>query len=161
MKRVILDGNGIRASKAGYDVTSASQNQLLFNSGWKMFSVLLQGSIALSAFTTDSDTTSGSTHSIARHYTINFGVTLPSVPMCIITTQDPMQTDGTCIGEPYINSLISSAYSDNGYYFGTGGSAGVSYVATTSQLTLNYGWSSTTYSPPNPSYFNYTVMRLS
>jgi hypothetical protein len=161
MKRVLLSESGLVVSKAGFDVTGATTANLSFDTRTsKLFSVFMQGSVALSAFTVDSNTTSGGVHNIIEHYTVNFGATFVAPPIVSLMVQDPMQTDGTCVNVSYVNSDTQVYYGAGSFNYGTGGSAFVSYSVTTTALTIKYNWTSITYSPPSPAFFDYSIMRI-
>jgi hypothetical protein len=159
--RVLLDQSGLRVSKSGFDVTTATAAELSVDTrAGKMMSIILQGSVALSAFTVDSNTTSGGVHTIQSHYTINFGQTFAASPICLLTMQDPLQA-GTGVNQAYANANVQVYYGGGSFNYGTGGAAFIYYTVTTSSLTISWYWSAITYSPPTPAFVNYSILRTS
>lgn len=159
--RLILDNTGLRVSKLGFDVNSATPAELTVDTRVsKMMSIILQGSVALSAFTVDSNTTSGGVHTIQSHYTVSFGQTFAAPPICLLTMQDPLQS-GTCVNQAYANSNVQVYYGGGSFNYGTGGAAFVYYTVTTSSLTIYWYWEAITYSPPTPAFVNYSILRTS
>jgi len=160
MRRVLLDKNGLRVSKSGYDVTTATGSQLAMDTrASKYIMTLLQGSIAFSAFTLilyDPSTYVDTWH---WQYVLNFGFATATPPIVLLTSQDPMQTDGTCVAQVYYNEAAGLTSSFAGTA-GTGGLFYTEYAVTTSNLTIDLYkdvFSISSYNPPTPAFYNYSV----
>jgi hypothetical protein len=161
MKRVRLDVNGLITSKAGFDVDSAPPSGISFTTNLKSFSVLMQGSVALSAFTVDSDTTSGGVRTISSHYDVFFPYTFAVSPMCFVGVQDPLLPGAACVNYHYTDSNVQTYYGGTSFNYGTGGSSGITFTVDTTKLRLLYGRTIISYSPPVPAFADYTVLRFS
>ncbi len=168
VRRVLLTSEKLRVSKPGFDAATATVGQLSIDTdAWTMMSVLAQGSVARSSFTTDTLTSSGGGSSyymhLLQHYTISFGVTLAAPPICLISVQDPLLTDGTAISNGFAYGQASVAWSgDSGGVIGTasGATSAVTYVATTTDLTLTYEEVDHGFTvPPRPTTVHYTILR--
>jgi hypothetical protein len=85
--RVVVDVNGLRVSRPGAEVTTASAENLTFNSNnGKYFAPLIKGAFLSSSFNTIYDSVSGSSSSIfiSKHEAyVDFGRTLSYIPVAL------------------------------------------------------------------------------
>jgi len=118
--RAKIDGNGLIVSKSGFDIATATADQLILNSKiGKYLSFILQGSIAFSAFTLTYHNAGTIQSDDVWTYVVNFGLTLPAPPIIIISAVDPMQVDGLCVSQMYRNFgwSISDSFRVRGYWW--------------------------------------------
>lgn len=164
MKRILLNSSGLKVSRPGFDVTTATPAEMsLDTSAGKVFSIFLQGSVPLSAFTVTQNQQSGNEHIIQENFVVNFGQILAAPPIVLLTQQDPILSGPGVPGvtNAYANMDVQSSYGGGNFAFGVGGGAVVYYTVTTTTLTINYYWVDISYSPPNPAFFNYSILRTS
>ena len=85
--RVLVDVNGLRVSRPGVEVTTASAENLTFNSSnGKYFAPFIKGSFSSSSFNTIYDSVSGSSSRIfiSKHEAyVDFGRTLSYIPVAL------------------------------------------------------------------------------
>ena len=118
--RVLLDTNGLRVSKPGAEVTTATSDDLLFNSNsGKYLAPVLKGQISPSSYYLI-NSNYGTTTSFERwEYTLWFGQTFANPPALLVRYRDYATTDGSL--DNYNVSLTNTAM---------GGSGAVIYIFT-------------------------------
>jgi len=160
--RAKINNNGLIISKSGFDIATATADQLILNSKLgKYLSFILQGSIAFSAFTLTYHNAGTVETDDTWTYVVNFGLTLAVAPIVIISAVDPMQTDGSCVSQMYRNLVVGQYQTPSGSG-GAGGDLQIYSSVTTTSLTITIQravWSTATYYPPIPSFINYSIAR--
>lgn len=136
VQRALISPTAFKISNPGYDVTTATASQLMFDAFNNRYQgIYMTGTILAGAFTT-----SGSTST----YTLNFGRTYAQPPHCFIGIQD-LFVGGLAVGFAAANWASSQTADIWGNVSQSTGSLYMGYTATTTSLILNSYYTGSTF----------------